>query len=247
MFLRAKNIFKTYTLGRTEVPVLRGASMQADKGEFVVVLGASGSGKSTLLHLLGALDIPDRGTVEFDGQNVTTMPTRRRDAYRNAQVGFIFQLYHLLPEFNVLENVLMPRMISQSGLSWLKIRRTAKREASEILERVGLSERAKHRPRELSGGERQRVAIARALINNPAILLADEPTGNLDSRIGDEILRLLASFNEAGQTIVMVTHNLQVASKAHRRLELKGGVLHTYKESNGTALASPRPTEEVAS
>lgn len=247
MFLRAKNIFKTYTLGRTEVPVLRGASMQADKGEFVVVLGASGSGKSTLLHLLGALDIPDRGTVEFDGQNVTTMPTRRRDAYRNAQVGFIFQLYHLLPEFNVLENVLMPRMISQSGLSWLKIRRTAKREASEILERVGLSERAKHRPRELSGGERQRVAIARALINNPAILLADEPTGNLDSRIGDEILRLLTSFNEAGQTIVMVTHNLQVASKAHRRLELKGGVLHTYKESNGTALASPRPTEEVAS
>jgi len=246
MLLRAKNIFKTYTLGRSEVRVLRGASMKADKGEFLVVLGASGSGKSTLLHLLGALDVPDQGVVEFDGQNVTTMPTRRRDTYRNAQVGFIFQFYHLLPEFNVLENVLMARMISQSGLSWLKVRRTAIREAAEILERVGLSERAKHRPRELSGGERQRVAIARALINNPAILLADEPTGNLDAKIGEEILRLLTAFNEAGQTIVMVTHDLHVASRAHRRLELKGGVLHPYRESDGTAFASLHPTEEVA-
>lgn len=247
MFLRAINIFKSYTMGRTEVPVLRGASLKAERGEHVAVLGASGSGKSTLLHILGALDTADRGTVEFDGECVTTLSARRRDAYRNRQVGFIFQFYHLLPEFNVLENVLMPRMISHSGLSWLGARRTAKREAAELLDRVGLSDRVKHRPQELSGGERQRVAIARALINRPAILLADEPTGNLDGGIGEEILQVLDAFNEQGQTIVMVTHDMQVASRAHRRLELENGVLRLFRGSGGTALASQPVAKEVTS
>ncbi|MCH8148285.1 MAG: ABC transporter ATP-binding protein [Planctomycetes bacterium] len=231
MLLRARNIFKTYAMGRTEVPVLRNASVSAEKGEFLVILGASGSGKSTLLHILGALDTPDRGTVEFDGESVTLLPAARRNHYRNQKIGFVFQFYHLLPEFTVLENVMMPRMISQSVISWITTRRKARRDAQALLERVGLADRVLHRPKELSGGERQRVAIARALVNRPAILLADEPTGNLDSKIGEEILRLLVSFSDEGQTIVMVTHDLQLASHAHRRLLLEDGALREYRES----------------
>lgn len=233
-------------MGRSEVPVLRGVSLTADEGEFLVVLGASGSGKSTLLHILGALDSPDRGTVEFAGECVTLLPNKRRDHYRNQKIGFIFQLYHLLPEFTVLENVMMPQMISHSVLSWVTARRKARRNAQELLERVGLSHRATHRPQELSGGERQRVAIARALVNQPAVLLADEPTGNLDSEIGEEVLRLLVSFNEAGQTIVMVTHDLRVASYAHRRLQLENGALHEHRGSSETAPSARLAAKEVA-
>ena len=230
MLLRARNIFKSYTMGRTEIPVLRDASLSADEGEFLVILGASGSGKSTLLHILGALDLPDRGTVEFGGECVTSLPSARRNHYRNQKIGFVFQFYHLLPEFTVLENVLMPRLILHSVMSWMTARRKARRDAQELLERVGLADRASHRPRELSGGERQRVAIARALVNRPAILLADEPTGNLDAKIGDDILRLLVSFSDAGQTIVMVTHDSQLASRAHRRLQLKNGALCEHRD-----------------
>ena len=246
MLLRARNLFKSYSMGRTEVPVLCGASLTADEGEFLVVLGASGSGKSTLLHMLGALDLPDRGTVEFAGKCVTLLPNKQRDHYRNKKIGFIFQLYHLLPEFTVLENVMMPQMISHSVLGWVTARRKARRDALELLDRVGLSHRAAHRPQELSGGERQRVAIARALVNRPAVLLADEPTGNLDSKIGEEVLRLLASFNKAGQTIVMVTHDLQVASYAHRWLQLENGVLREHRGSSETTSSARLAAKEVA-
>ena len=231
--LRARNLHRSYQMGRVEVKVLRGASLQVAPGEFVAVMGASGSGKSTLLHLLSVLDLPDRGTVEFQGRDLMQMDDRARRVYRNREVGFIFQFYHLLPECNVLENTLMPRMVSHSFSRWLAVRRQARREGEELLERIGLSERIKHRPAELSGGERQRVAIARALVNRPSLLLADEPTGNLDTAIGEDILRLLKEFNISGQTIVMVTHDARVASYAHRCVRLSEGVIREGGPPNG--------------
>ena len=223
--LVAKGVRKSYRMGRADVHVLRGASLEAGEGEFLVVMGASGSGKSTLLHVLGALDAPDRGTVEFRGRGVFEMSARMRNGYRNRDVGFVFQFYHLLPELNVLENVLTPSLVGSTFWSWRARRGEAHREARRLLERFGLTERLKHRPNELSGGERQRVAIARALVNHPALLLADEPTGNLDEATGTDILRLLAELNESGQTIVMVTHDAKVASLAHRRVHLGDGVV----------------------
>ena len=243
--LRAKGIHKSYTMGRTEVKVLRGASLTARQGEFLVILGSSGSGKSTLLHILGALDVPDRGSVEFEGEDLFLQPVSRREDYRNRQVGFIFQFYHLLPEFNVLENVLLPRLIAHSGWTWRSGRRQARQEAAEILERVGLGHRVKHRPNELSGGERQRVALARALLNRPTVLLADEPTGNLDSKISEEILNLLDELNGAGQTIVMVTHDPKVASRAHRRLRLIDGVLREANEPGENPPPARHTSREV--
>lgn len=237
-FLRASNIHKTYRLGKAEVRVLRGASLTAQEGEFLVIRGASGSGKSTLLSILGALDTPDRGAVTFREWDVFTGSADARNNYRNRDVGFVFQFYHLFPELNVLENVLMPRLVGHSLAQWWGARRQARREANELLDRVGLSHRAAHRPRELSGGERQRVALARALANRPALLLADEPTGNLDEKIGAGILDLLARFNEDGQTILMVTHDPKVASYAHRGLVLSEGVIH---ESTGHARKAPPP------
>lgn len=252
--LVARDIHKSYRMGRTDLQVLRGASLQAEKGEFLVIMGSSGSGKSTLLHILGALDAPDRGAVEFDGKTVVQQlepvglvrwtdrffgkyveygllrmafdrTEQLRGVYRNRSVGFVFQFYHLLPELNVLENVLMASMVGSSFWGWRSIRTDARRRAMEILERVGLTGRIKHRPSELSGGERQRVAVARALVNGPALLLADEPTGNLDETTGAGILSLLRELNTAGQTIVMVTHDEKVASLAHRRVHLASGVV----------------------
>jgi len=216
-------------MGPTLVQVLRGASLEAAEGEFLAIMGSSGSGKSTLLHILGALDTPADGSVEFRGVDVFTRGAGERNAYRNRDVGFVFQFYHLLPELNVLENVLAPKLVGQSLSEWWLGRRAARREAQTLLDRMGLGERVKHRPRELSGGERQRVAIARALINRPSLLLADEPTGNLDEAIGTEILDLLAELNRTGQTIVMVTHDAKVSARAHRCLRLSEGML---RESN---------------
>ncbi len=221
--LRAYDLYKAYKMGKASVEVLSGVSLSAKASEFLVILGSSGSGKSTLLHLLGALDIPDKGDVEFQGKSVFQRAKKSRENYRNRDVGFVFQFYHLLPELTVLENVIIPRLIGTPALKWLSHRREAKKEALAMLDRVGLSHRVKHRPNELSGGERQRVAIARALINKPTLLLADEPTGNLDEKIGAEILDLLSEFNSAGQTIIMVTHDARVAVRAHRQVRLVGG------------------------
>ncbi|MBU0719147.1 MAG: ABC transporter ATP-binding protein [Planctomycetes bacterium] len=228
--LRAKGIHKSYIMGHEQVKVLRGASLRADRGEFLVIVGASGSGKSTLLHILGALDTPDRGTVEFDGADLFRQSRREHGIYRNRHVGFVFQFYHLLPELSALENVLMPQLVGHSWVSWLRAKGKARRDALEMLSRVGLADRAKHRPRELSGGERQRVAIARALLNRPSLLLADEPTGNLDEKSSEEILTLLVELNEGGQTVVMVTHDGKVAAQAHRRLWLSEGVLRELRD-----------------
>lgn len=244
--LVARQIQKTYRLGPDLVKVLRGTGLRAEAGEFVAIMGSSGSGKSTLLHILGGLDRPDSGVVEFEGRSVFSQSRREMERYKNQHVGFVFQFYHLLPELNVLENVLMPRMVSRGFRGWWGHGRRARAEACEILGRVGLGERLKHRPSQLSGGERQRVAIARALVNRPALLLADEPTGNLDAIIGTEILDLLAELNAAGQTIVMVTHDAKVAGYAHRSLRLDQGVLRESSREERASRSTEPKAREVA-
>ncbi|MBX3744672.1 MAG: ABC transporter ATP-binding protein [Verrucomicrobiae bacterium] len=218
--LAARDIRKSYRMGRRHVDVLRGVSLEVQSGEFLALRGASGSGKSTLLHLLGGLDRPDAGTILFRNEAVDRWPPARLAAFRNAQVGFVFQAYHLLPELDALENVSLPaRMARQPAAETLH-------RARKMLSRVGLEHRLDHRPAELSGGEQQRVAIARALINRPQLVLADEPTGNLDSRSGSEILHLLESLqSEYGMTLVLVTHDPGVAARAPRVLELTDGTL----------------------
>ncbi len=227
--LQAAGVHKSYRLGKSTLKVLKGASISITRGEFVAVMGSSGSGKSTLLHLLGALDLPDRGTVRFEGRDVFAVSAAQRDRLRNATFGFVFQFYHLLPELNVLENVLVPCMVGHSVPGWLGERGRLRRHATDVLDRMGLSGRLRHRPNELSGGERQRVAIARALANSPQVLLADEPTGNLDDATGREILGVLRALNQQGQTIVMVTHDPQVAASAHRIVSLVDGRIAARK------------------
>lgn len=221
--LSATNLHKTYHRDAVKVPVLRGVDLDVREREFLSIIGASGSGKSTLLHLLGTIDTPDKGEVYFEGKRIDNLPGRERDRFRNQVVGFVFQFYHLLPELSALENVMMPAMISQSVLQWMGHRRAIRQRAVELLERVGLSHRMKHRPRELSGGELQRAAIARALISEPRLLLADEPTGNLDEATGKEIISLLRSLNHDGLTIVMVTHNLELVASTDRVVRLVTG------------------------
>ena len=300
--LGALDVHKTYQLGRVRVPVLKGATLLVNQGEWVAVLGSSGSGKSTLLHVLGDLDRPDpnAGKIIFDGQNIHEAARRVRNLYRNEAVGFVFQFYHLLPEMNVLENTMLPGVVRTSLRQWpstliagaigaiaggaagvalafsqrnalanldpdwagmfpsvcaaiaigamllgfiagmiastelrsffgISLRGNAelRRHAIELLDAFGLAHRLKHRPRELSGGERQRVAIARALVNKPRVLLADEPTGNLDEKTGGEILDLIAQQHREGLTIVMVTHDPKVAARADRIVELHDGKVVT--------------------
>jgi len=243
--LGARGVHKSYVMGRSPVRVLRGASLSVQEGEFLAIMGSSGSGKSTLLHILGALDVPDKGSVTFRGEDIFGMGGAARRVMKSREIGFVFQFYHLLPECSVLENVLMPRMMLHSFWSWQSARRRARRETMELLGRVGLADRAKHRPNELSGGERQRVAIARALANQPSLLLADEPTGNLDAVIGSEILDLLAGLNRAGQTVVMVTHDARVASRAHRCVQLGDGIIREAGGPSGTDALAPVATREV--
>ena len=221
IILEGRNLQKTYRLGNVEVPVLKGASINIKDGEWVAVLGSSGSGKSTLLHLLGDLDRPDenKGSVHYRGEDLKSFSHGRRNAYRNRDVGFVFQFYHLLPELTVLENATLPGFVAWQGS------RHVTEDGMERLESFGLGHRLNHRPRELSGGERQRVAIARALINRPSVLLADEPTGNLDEQTGEQILDLLAIEHQRGLAIVMVTHDHSIADRADRVVELHHGAL----------------------
>lgn len=219
-FLQLQNVKKTFRIGKTEIPVLKGISMSADFGEFVALLGASGSGKTTLLDIAGTISTPDDGTVLIDGIDPAKLSAGKLVHFRRDYIGFVFQAYHILPELNVLENVMLPAMLA--GVS----RKEAKANAESLLNSVNLSHRIKHRPNELSGGEQQRAAIARALINEPRLLLADEPTGNLDQETGREILKLFEKIRvDHKMTIVMVTHDRNVASLADRVVQLKNGLV----------------------
>jgi lipoprotein-releasing system ATP-binding protein len=224
--LSAVNLFKKYRKGQVEIPVLRGVDLSVNQGEFVSIIGQSGSGKSTLLHLLGTLDAPDQGEVHFHGCRIDNLASAQRDRLRNKQFGMIFQFYHLLPELTALENVLSPLLIAEGVWSYFRQRRKLVERARQMLDMVGLSHRLRHRPSELSGGEMQRAAIARALVANPKVLLADEPTGNLDAATGEEILRILRTLNdERNLTIVMVTHDRAIAAQADRTVRLAAGQL----------------------
>jgi ABC-type lipoprotein export system ATPase subunit len=223
--IEVRDLQKTYRLGRVDLPVLRGVGFSVEPGQFVSITGSSGSGKSTLLHLVGLLDRLDAGTIRLAGEDVSGLRGRRRNRLRCRRIGFVFQFYHLLPELTVLENALLPAMVDTPLCRWLVSGRTLRRRAQELLERLGLGERLRHRPGELSGGERQRVAIARALVNQPDLLLADEPTGNLDSRTGRRIMEVLRDFHRQGQTILMVTHDAQLAAASQRVLHLADGRL----------------------
>jgi lipoprotein-releasing system ATP-binding protein len=222
--LRTIDLVKSYRKGPVEVPVLRGVSLGVRQGEFLAIVGQSGSGKSTLLHLLGTLDGPDQGEVHYAGQRIDNLAARERDHLRNGRFGMIFQFYHLLPELTTLENVLAPLLIAYGAWNYLRHRSEHRARAEALLKTVGLSHRLKHRPRELSGGEMQRAAIARALVAKPDLLLADEPTGNLDSATGQDIIRILRDLNVTNKlTIVMVTHDQAIASQADRIVRLTNG------------------------
>jgi len=222
--LAARDLFKSYQKGPIGIPVLQGINMSVYEGEFLSIVGQSGCGKSTLLHLLGTLDQPDAGEVHFDGHRIDDLPSRSRDLLRNRYFGMIFQFYHLLPELTTLQNVLAPAYIAESTLGYWRNRSTHRRRAMELLELVGLSDRAKHKPRELSGGEMQRAAIARALLMKPRVLLADEPTGNLDRGTGGQIMTMLRELNRQQKlTIVMVTHDSWIAEQADRVVSLVEG------------------------
>ncbi len=218
--LTATGLTRVFLTGKRRVEVLRGCSLGLDAGESLSVLGASGSGKSTLLHLLGTLDQPDAGELRFDSLDLLETSTRERSAFRRRELGFIFQFHHLLPEFSAEENVALPALIGKTG------RKAAFDEARTLLESVGLNSRRDHRPGELSGGEQQRVAVARALMGEPRLLLADEPTGNLDARTGREVAELLISLcRKRNAGLVIVTHDRELADRADRSLVLEAGSL----------------------
>ena len=211
------NLTKTYVVGQTAVPALRGVSLAIDRGEFVAVMGSSGSGKSTLMNLLGCLDAPSSGTYHLAGQDVLRLSSNKLAAVRNTSIGFVFQQFNLLARASALENVELPMVYA--GLGW----RERRRRARSALALVGLAEREHHRPSQLSGGQQQRVAIARALVNQPLLLLADEPTGALDSVTSDEIMAVLVRLNEGGLTVIVVTHDAEVARYARRVIQFKDG------------------------
>ncbi len=212
------NLSKTYHHGGVYLPVLANLSLTLERGDMAAVVGASGVGKSTFLQILGTLDLPSSGSITFNGEELTTMSPARLAAFRNQQIGFVFQFHHLLPEFTALENVMMPALVQRLPLA------VAERRAKEILGRVGLTKRLTHRPSELSGGEQQRVALARAMVLGPSLLLADEPTGNLDRATGEAIHQLFLELNrEHGSTLLVVTHNPELAALMPRKLRMVDG------------------------
>ena len=219
LFLRADGITKSFDIGKHHIEVLKGVSLNVRRGEWVALLGASGSGKTTLLDIIGTISCPDSGSLQIDGQEITALSSHEQVVFRRKNIGFVFQAYHMLPELSICENVMLPALLEN------RPKKKAKEQALALLERVGLAHRVLHRSGELSGGEQQRAAIARALINSPRLLLADEPTGNLDSVTGSGILDLFKEIHADGMTIVMVTHDRYVAGLADRTVELKDGLL----------------------
>lgn len=223
--LQAANLHKSFRMGEETIRVLRGLDLVVRQGELLAIEGRSGEGKSTLLHLLGLLDEPDSGVITFDGRELTNFSAQGRAKVRNEVFGFVFQFYHLLPELNVLENTLLAAMVRESWLSFQRNRKALHSRAKGILEELGMSHRLNHRPNQLSGGERQRVAIARALMNEPRVLFADEPTGNLDVQTGKQIMEVLENLHRRGQTTIFVTHDKSLAKTADRALVLRAGKL----------------------
>jgi lipoprotein-releasing system ATP-binding protein len=218
IFLESRGLHKTYQLGKRSIEVLRGIDIQVREGEFLAIQGASGAGKSTLLHLLGGLDTPNEGDILFRQQNLAELSPKELARFRNLKVGFVFQAYHILPELDALENVCLPARMARVPPEEAEAR------GRDLLNRVGLGSRMDHKPYEMSGGEQQRVALARALINHPELLLADEPTGNLDSHTGQEIIQLLCSLREERQTtLIIATHDSRVAERAPRVVSLLDG------------------------
>jgi putative ABC transport system ATP-binding protein len=216
-----RNITKHYQVGTQVVKALRGVDIDIKKGEYVAIMGPSGSGKSTLMNVLGALDTPTDGDYFLNGTNVSLLSDEQLAQIRNREIGFVFQTFNLLPRYNALENVMLPLIYGGTPKPERKAR------ALEVIENVGLSDRYKHKPNELSGGQRQRVAVARALVNNPSIILADEPTGNLDSKTSVDIMRLIEKIHSEGNTIIVVTHEEDIASMAQRIIRLRDGLVES--------------------
>ncbi|WP_054740663.1 ABC transporter ATP-binding protein [Cellulosilyticum ruminicola] len=228
--IEVEHLWKTFQLGNQEVEIIKDISFQINQGEFVSIMGPSGSGKSTLLYLLGSLDKPTKGSIKVNGMEISMMHDKQQSIMRRKDIGFVFQFYNLIPNLNVKENIMLPVLLDGKKLS------AYKKNLDEILEIVGLTERKNHLPRELSGGQQQRVAIARALINEPNIILADEPIGNLDSKSGNEIMKLFQRINkEKGKTIIQVTHSLESANYGQRILYVKDGSIQN-KEVNKESL-----------
>lgn len=217
--IKIENIEKNYKMGKIVVPALKGVDVDIKRGEYVAIVGPSGSGKSTLMHILGCLDTPTNGSYNLNDEKVSGMAKRKLAAIRNKEIGFIFQTFNLLPHLNILKNVEMPLMYYGIG------RRKRKEMAKKVLVDVGLGDRLKHKPSELSGGQRQRVAIARAIVNNPSIILADEPTGNLDTTSGSDILSIFSDLHKKGHTVIMVTHDPKVAKQANRVITIVDGLI----------------------